>query len=414
MMNWNTYTSFKADSSNSTDFEETKKTYLSLLESEEIGFFRLPDTDFFIKECEDTYQKFHHKRHFVHIGIGGSSLGPEMLINALGSKNSKTNFTFINNIDPDDFYYKMPTEDFDNCLFYVVSKSGTTAETIAALSIVMEMLKKKGINEESFKDYFVFCTDPVKGALRSLSKTLNISCLTIPDNVGGRYSVLTSVGLFPSLFAGISVRKLLSGAKEFKDSLTDFKKGKNFYDLAFWIGQLEQKKINETVIMPYSSLLKDFSAWFVQLWAESLGKNGRGLTPIPAYGATDQHSQMQLFMEGPDNKVLMLFEVQKFHNDFKLSSTVALKSFESLSPFTLSELMKAELEGTLAALKEKNKNLVHFKLPVLDEFTLGQLILFSECLTVLVGKSFKIDPFNQPGVEAGKIYAYSWLKNKSI
>lgn len=413
-MNWNIYTSLKFDSSNSADFEQVKKTYLSILESQEIGFFRLPDSDFFVRECEETFNKFQHKTHFVHIGIGGSSLGPEMLINALGAKNSKTKFTFINNIDPDDFSHKIPTENFENCLFYVVSKSGTTAETIAALSIVMGMLKQKGIKEESFKDYFVFCTDPDKGDLRSLSKTLNISCLTIPANVGGRYSVLTSVGLFPSLFAGISIRKLLSGAKEFKDSLTDFKKGKNFYDLAFWIGQLEEQKVNETVIMPYSSLLKDFSAWFVQLWAESLGKNGRGLTPIPAYGATDQHSQMQLFMEGPENKVLMLLEVEKFQTDFKLTSTIGLKSFESLSPFTLSELMKAELEGTLAALKEKNKNLVHFKLPVLDAFTLGQLILFSECLTVLVGKKLKIDPFNQPGVEAGKIYAYSWLKNKSI
>src|SRR5690606_36980377 len=152
-------------------------------------------------------------------------------------------------------------------------------------------------------------------------------------------------------------------------------------------------------------------AWFVQLWAESLGKEGKGLTPVPAYGATDQHSQMQLFMEGPVDKVLLLIEVEKFHNDFPLKNSLQGESFKNLSPFKLSELMKAECEGTLKALEENGRHVVHLKIPSLQEEFLGQLILFAECLTVMVGELLKVDPFNQPGVEAGKKYANEWLKN---
>jgi glucose-6-phosphate isomerase len=164
-------------------------------------------------------------------------------------------------------------------------------------------------------------------------------------------------------------------------------------------------------MMPYSSLLKEYSAWFTQLWAESLGKGGKGLTPIPAYGATDQHSQMQLFMEGPFDKILFLIEVENFEFDFELKNTVDASAFKLLSSFKLSQLMKAELEGTLTALSENKRHVVHLKIPSLKEQYLGQLILFSECLTVLLGKMLEVDPFNQPGVEAGKKYANAWLKS---
>jgi glucose-6-phosphate isomerase len=157
--------------------------------------------------------------------------------------------------------------------------------------------------------------------------------------------------------------------------------------------------------------LKDYSSWFVQLWAESLGKEGKGLTPIPAYGATDQHSQMQLFMEGPNNKAIFIIEVKSHKTNYSLKNTLNAESFKNLSPFSLSDLMKAELEGTLSALKENDRHVVHMSIPKLDEESLGQLIIFAESLTALVGKLLKVNPFNQPGVEAGKKYANDWLKN---
>jgi glucose-6-phosphate isomerase len=168
-------------------------------------------------------------------------------------------------------------------------------------------------------------------------------------------------------------------------------------------------------MMPYSSKLKDFSFWFVQLWAESLGKYSKaksmpvGLTPIPAYGATDQHAQMQLFMEGPNNKCIFLISIEKRINDFKLDSNLELESAEKLKKYTMNELLEAEHQGTLMALKQNSRNTISIKMDTLNEQNLGALIIFFESLTCMMGHYFKIDPFNQPGVEKGKKYTFEYL-----
>lgn len=409
MLNWNIRSSHQVQP-DSQILEEAVRSYQKTINSEEIGFFRLPQNRELIAETKKVFEHFKHKKYFVHIGIGGSALGPEMLLSALGD-NSGVEFVFINNIDPDDLCRKLDKINIKESLIYVVSKSGTTAETVAGMSILINMLQEAGIKEENFKDYFVFCTDPVKGELRKLSKEWGVKTLDIPSNVGGRFSVLTPVGLLPALFAGIEAEDILEGAEDIQKHLFDPKIGAEFFNLAFWLKDLHDQGIHQTVMMPYSSLLKEYSAWFVQLWAESLGKEEKGLTPIPAYGATDQHSQMQLFMEGPKDKVLILIEVEKFQKDFPLKNSLQSECFKNLSPFSLSQLMKAEFEGTLTALKENGRHVVHLKVPCLQPEYVGQLVLFAECLTVMVGELLKVDPFNQPGVEAGKKYANQWLKN---
>ncbi len=413
MLNFKILSAFQP-SYNPKTYETSISKYLDILESEQIGFFRLPLIHQGSQECEEIYQHFNHKKFFVHIGIGGSSLGPEMMIKALPKIKTNVNFTFINNVDPDDLYFKLKSIDLKNALFYVVSKSGTTAETIAALSIIINQLKIEGIKEEQFKDFFIFCTDPEKGDLRILANQFQIPCLTIPSNIGGRFSALTPVGLLPARFAGIDIQKILEGAQEIRPFLSSLEHSQHFFSLGAWILETFKIGIHQTVMMPYSSLLKEFSSWFVQLWAESLGKSNKGLTPIPAYGATDQHSQMQLFMEGPQDKNIFILEVEKFNQDFSLKSDINLSSFNNLSPFTLYQLFKAELEGTLSALNENQRHVIHLTIPELSEFYLGQLILFFECLTVYTGVLLEVDPFNQPGVEAGKRYAYSWLRNQGI
>jgi glucose-6-phosphate isomerase len=410
MLNWNIRSTHKTTTP-AAHYDEMVKIYQDTLNSEEIGFFRLPQNRELLKETKEIYNQMQGKKYFVHVGIGGSALGPEMLLKALGTP-SGVEFIFLNNIDPDDMQRSLEKVNLKEAVIYIVSKSGTTAETVAAMSILLSEVEKCGIPQSSYQDHFVFCTDPEKGDLRKLAKEWKVRTLSVPSNVGGRYSVLTPVGFLPALFAGIEVEDLLKGAEDIQKHLFDAKVGKEFFDLAFWIKDLHDKGVHQTVMMPYSSLLKEFGAWFVQLWAESLGKEGKGLTPIPAYGATDQHSQMQLFMEGPADKILFLIEVEKFQHDYALKNTVQGESFKLLSPFNLSQLMKAEFEGTLEALKENKRHVVHFKVPSLQENNLGQLILFSECLTVLVGKMLQIDPFNQPGVEAGKKYANSWLKSQ--
>lgn len=387
-----------------------------------------PSTQFFntflredlVKNTIEVVNHFGAKKYFIHVGIGGSSLGPEMVVSAL--KKNQTQFIWINNIDPDEIYDQLKpliNANLKDCLFYFVSKSGGTAETLATLAIISQFLEVKGAKQEDFNQYFVFATDPKKSELLNIAKELNIKTLEVPSDVGGRFSVLTPVGYLPAIYAGLNIDLLLQGAK---DARADFLKNNSDNPLvksAELIFNLYQKKnINQTVLMPYSSKLRNLSFWFTQLWAESLGKKKNtkgetihsGITPLPSYGATDQHSQLQLFAEGPNDKLFIIIEVENFTRDFELSSSIKSNNLEKLSGFRLSELLKAELEGTLRSLLDENRNIIKISIKQNDEYHLAQLILFFESLTALMGDYLMIDPFDQPGVEASKIYAFEYLK----
>jgi glucose-6-phosphate isomerase len=386
-----------------------------------------PRTQFFYtfnrQELEVTsknvYQKFSDRKIFVHIGIGGSSLGPEMMVNAL-QKNDRR-FIFINNIDPEEMHSQMMSlahVELKDCLFYFVSKSGGTAETLAALAIITQLMEARGITPSEYKDYFVFATDPTKSELLTLAQEWEITTLEVPSDVGGRFSALTPVGFLPALFAGMDLNLFLQGAKDAQFELLSTDKSNELIACAEFLHNLKTKKnISQTVLMPYSSKLRSFSFWFTQLWAESLGKKKNkkgdmvnvGFTPIVGYGATDQHSQMQLFMEGPNDKAFIIIEVEKFAHDFKLHSVLNSNNLQKLSTFSLSNLMKAEMEGTIKALRENERSIIHLKISKNDEYHLAQMILFFETLTALMGDYLMIDPFDQPGVEAGKIYAFEFL-----
>lgn len=395
------------------------RDFLALIERPEIGFFRLPELTESLEEIEAAAKRFADKRHFVHVGIGGSSLGPEMLLSALKT-DSDRQFHFLNNIDPDAFHQVFSSLPLEETVFFVVSKSGGTAETLAALAIILAQLDRANIPPSERKNYLVFATDPEKGELRALAKAHQYTCLTIPPEIGGRFSVLTSVGLFPALIAGINGHSLLKGAQQMATLLRATGPREN--PLTTWgqaLYEHAERGRTQTVLMPYSSKLKDFSAWFVQLWAESLGKKHNlkgelvhtGLTPIAAYGATDQHSQMQLFMHGPNDKVLIVLEIETFAHDYSLERA---RDFQhggaKLAAHGLAQLMKAELHGTLKALREENRPYLHLGLSELNEENLGGLILFFEALTAFMGQRLNVDPFDQPGVEAGKRYAFECLE----
>jgi glucose-6-phosphate isomerase len=371
------------------------------------GFFHYsPASD--IDQCYELLKHHTDKKNLVVIGIGGSSLGPEMLCKALSTSNRKV--IFLNNIDSEEISSQLSNLDLKETLFYVVSKSGSTAETMAGFIIVTNLLIKQQIDASKWRHQFIFCTDPSTSQLKELAKTYSITCLEIPSNIGGRFSVQTPVGLFPAAFCEIDLNAFQNGLNIIKQHIIEKNKDSHLIKLACEIiNQLNLGK-DETVIMPYSSKLRELAFWFVQLWAESLGKNNLGLTPIPSYGATDQHSQMQLFMQGPNNKLIIFIQIQNPHTDFELTNHFEVESCQKLKTYSLNQLMQAELEGTLKALREENRNYVNIKIKHLDASSLAQLILLFESLTVMIGIHLKIDPFNQPGVEAGKIYAYEWLK----
>jgi glucose-6-phosphate isomerase len=390
--------------------------FTKIIDNPKTQFFHTFKRNELVAASKEVFLKFKNKKTFVQIGIGGSSLGPEMLVTAL--KKSLCQFIFINNIDPDEIHDQLNSVDFKNSLFYFVSKSGGTAETLAALAIISNFLTEKGVGQNQLKDYFVFATDKNKSELLDLGKSLSISMLEIPSDVGGRFCALTPVGYLPGFFAGIDVNQLIEGALAtqklclLKDHSNVLLQTAQFlYDLKI------EKNISQTVFMPYSSKLKIFSSWFTQLWAESLGKKldkvGKiihtGFTPIVAYGATDQHSQVQLFMEGPQDKAFIMIEVLNFTHDQSLKNNFEGLNLKKLSPYTVAQLMQAEFHGTLKALEQNDRPYVHLSIDRNDEFHVGALILFFESLTALMGDYLNVDPFDQPGVEAGKIYAFEFL-----
>lgn len=388
--------------------------FLKTVNDESIGFFKLTDDHAHIEKVNSIYEIYKERKNFVQIGIGGSALGPQMLIEALGKKDK--HFIFLDNTDADDIEDKLSEIDLKDSLFYVVSKSGGTAETIASFIICYNKLLSLGVKEKEMTDYFVFSTDPNSGELRKLADENGYKTLEVPTNIGGRFSVLTSVGLLPAVFAGIQIEELFKGANDTKRNILENKENSTLIELGAYLMSLYNIGIDQTILMPYSSKLKSLSHWFVQLWGESLGKidkegNAQGLTPIPAFGATDQHSQMQLFMEGKNDKFLIILEVENRNANFNLKSPLTLASAQKLSDYDINSLIKAQLNGTLKALADRDRNTLHIQIDKNNEFSMGSLVMFFECLTVLMGHYLNIDPFNQPGVELGKKYAFEYLNS---
>lgn len=407
MIKWSK--SFPATSVDEAEHHKVLTQFQATVNKADIGFFRHVQDKGVATSAKTTARLFAHKKLLVHVGIGGSALGPEMLLSALGVSPGKR-VQFVNNIDPDTLNNQMKEWTLADTLFFVVSKSGTTAETMAGLALITNWLEAHGVKSDKWKEHLVVCTDPQKGDLRMFAREHHLNALEVPSNVGGRFSVLTDVGLFPAAWSGIDVDQLLLGAQTMHARVLEPKAEQNILTrTTLWLEQQRLAGKTLTVLMPYSSRLKDFTAWWVQLWAESLGKQRKGLTPVMAYGATDQHSQMQMFMEGPEDKAMLMINVRNHATPLPLKNTLNIKAAQSLSPFTLAQLLEAEFSGTLQALEGEGRPYIHWELEKLDAATLGELVIFFESLTVAVGNKLGIDPFNQPGVEAGKKFANEWL-----
>ena len=368
----------------------------------ESGFFQLPSQRNHLEDCQKFYQRLNQRKNFLHLGVGGSSLGPEMLISAL-APSTAPRFEFINNVDPDILALQLKNIDWAETLLYVVSKSGNTPETLASLAAIGNCM-----DSATLKELCLVATEPGGGKLGQWAQQRGVPRLSLPAEVGGRYSVLTSVGLLPALFAGLNPEKLLEGAASLAPCLLAPLPHNELIQTAASLIALKKRGVNQTVFMPYSGRLRQLGFWFVQLWAESLGKqfNRRGetvhtgLTPIPAWGTTDQHGQMQLFMEGPADKLILLVEVASFETDFEMNHL--LPEFNGRN---LSEMMGVQLAATKKALSHAGRPWIGLRIENLNEFSLGALILFLESLTVATACLMDIDPFDQPGVEKSKEYA---------
>ena len=407
--------------------------FYRLRERKELPFMNLP----FEKEVVDEISSYVHAiegrfENYVHIGIGGSALGPIAVQSALHhpffnllppeKRGKAPRMFFLDNIDPETIAGLLDIINPENTLFAIVTKSGGTAETISTFMIFLEKLKVA--LKDQYKDHLVFITDPVNGFLRKLATEEGIQAFAIPPGVGGRFSVLTPVGLFPAILSGLNADELLNGAGFAVSKCGTEDLWKNPAYLFGAINYRMYKKGKRSVVMmPYSDRLYRVADWFRQLWAESLGKKINlknetafvGPTPIKALGATDQHSQVQLYVEGPFDKLFTFLEVETF------SETVTIPSFgradrttDYLAGKTMNALISAEKKATEIALTRNQRPNVTFKFPVVNEFTLGQIFMILEIATAYTGHLFEIDPFNQPGVEEGKIATYALMGRKGF
>lgn len=406
-------------------FEEAYAGFRALRDTGDVGFADIV-RDEALRDQAINYASLAKGRYddVVILGIGGSALGPIALRTALRpsgwnmlSDSARDGFPrlhVLDNVDPETIAALLARLNLSRALFIVTSKSGGTAETMSQFLIVHDSLASNGLLIE---DHVVFVTDPANGALRPLAQQLQLPALDIPPSVGGRFSVLTPVGTLPAALIGIDVAKLLEGAADMAarcDSTTLSENPAGVYACLQWLADTRHSKVIN-VMMPYSDSLRDFADWFVQLWAESLGKHlsdgsSVGQTPLAALGATDQHSQVQLFMEGPKNKVVTFIAVDERRTDLTIPyGFKEVKELGYLGGHSLGELIDIEQRATAGAFAKRGRPNLTIHLQRVDEWHVGGLIMLLEIATAYAGQLYGIDAFNQPGVELGKQFAYALL-----
>lgn len=387
------------------------------------GFQSLGEQDATVEEirrfAEGLGQAFDH---VLVLGIGGSSLGTRTLVNALrpaawnelddDGREYYPRITILENVDPFTVRSALARIDPRRVLVNVVSKSGGTAETLAQYLIVRDWLEA-AVGAEAAPRHLIFTTDPERGPLRAIAEQERIPALAVPPEVGGRFSVLSPVGLLPAALVGIDVGGLLRGARQAlgrAESDDLLQNPAALHAALLWAADARQgARIH--VLMPYSDRLREFGDWYRQLWAESLGKRmnrrgeevSTGPTPLSALGATDQHSQVQLFMEGPYDKVVTFIRLEDAGGDLPIPGRAGLpEEMAYLGGRSLGELLRAEQLATEAALARSGRMSSRITLEQLEAESLGELIMFYQLATGYAGVWYGVDPFDQPGVELGK------------
>jgi len=347
-----------------------------------------------VKQMADRLKGKH--KNIVILGIGGSALGPNCLRDTikgpLWNSYGSPRLFVVDNLDLVDEVEK--AIDLDETLFIVITKSGRTPETMGEYFYFKNKVSKEN---------FIFITDPKDGELRKIANDMQIPSMNLPSNVGGRFSVLTPVGLLPAALMGMDIEALLEGAQSMVDSMMNPEFDLNLpFQLATIQYLLDWKHgVSMNVMMPYSTRLLTFADWYRQLLAESIGKDGKGLTPIRALGVTDQHSQVQLYNEGPTDKLIIFIEVEE--GSSTTIPKVENEALSYLSNVSFHQLMNVEKKATEQAVTEYRKPNLTIKIPRIDEYNLGQLFMLFEASIAFLGEYYSIDAFNQPGVELAKI-----------
>lgn len=389
-------------------FEKDFKNFVK--EHQTFGFCETIKDKTLSKDVSAFFESYKSFDNLVILGIGGSALGTKAIKNIIHPAKLRKKIFVLDNIDPFSLSSFFDELNFENTLFLVISKSGETVETLSQFMYCYSKVKALNLD---VKRHFVFVTDPEKGFLRKLSIEQGIVAYPVPQNLGGRFSVLSFVGLLPAVFMEADIEEILKGAKTIEKKCLE--EVFNFSLFLYLLNVRREKK--NVVMMPYCDRLEQFAYWFSQLWAESLGKKEglnreilrTGQTPIIARGVTDQHSQLQLYLEGPKDKVVILLK-SKERKGLKIPEVFSDKSSVNyLCNKTFDELFEAEYLGTYCSLIKEGVPVIQIELERVDSKTLGALFYFFELCTAFSGKLYGINPFDQPGVETGKKISFGYL-----
>lgn len=411
-------------------FQEIHREVERRREEGELGFYGLPYASESMRQVQEVADSFGQWfEAVVVVGIGGSSLGARAVAEALRgslwnerSEESREHFPrlyFLENADPDTTSELLAHLDLRRTLFNIVSKSGSTAETMAQFLVVEEALRAI-MDEDQLRGHLLFTTDPETGILRAMAEERGIPALSVPPQVGGRFSVLSPVGLLPAAVVGADLEELLQGAAEMDARCRSGTLAENPAGLFATLLHTADVEAGRSVhvFMPYGDRMRAIGLWFQQLWGESLGKardrEGRivnvGPTPVAALGAVDQHSLLQLLMEGPHDKAVAFVRVGRREAPMPIpSSHPEVAGLSYLGGHTLEALLETELRATAEALRRAGRPSLVLDVETLDERALGGLLMLLQISTVYAGALYGVDPLDQPGVELGKELTYGLL-----
>ena len=356
-----------------------------------------------IQETEKKINEFKlNKKKIILFGTGGSNLGARALHNINNKK--KIDIDFYDNIDPITFENSFNNINFETTGFIIISKSGNTPETLAQFSSLYQMALQSN-NVDNFLSNILIITEFKDSALYRIAKEKNCSLLEHNNEIGGRFSVFSNVGVVPALLSGLDISSLYRGAAEMIKNIDKF----SALNLAKFL--FEKKDIYKTnVLMTYSDNLYFFGKWYLQLWAESIGKNKRGITAIHSIGTTDQHSQLQLYLDGPEDKFYTFITTNHSKKGPKINNDIFKKTdIDFFNDKKIGDLMQAEQIATMETFRLNNFSFREIFLPTIDEYNVGKLLCLSIIETIASCIYFDVNPFDQPAVEQGKILTKKFL-----
>ncbi len=347
-----------------------------------------------------------NKKKIIVFGTGGSNLGARALDNII--LNKKIKIEFYDNIDPNFFLNYNNNLDFKTTGFIIISKSGSTPETLSQFSSIYQIAIEKNKTEE-FLNNILIITEFKESPLYKIGKENNCLLLEHSNKIGGRFSVFSNVGILPALLSGLNVVKLYKGATEIINNIDNY----SLFNLGKFLCKQSINQYNSNVIMTYSDSLFFFGKWYLQLWAESIGKNSKAITAIHSVGTTDQHSQLQLYLDGPRDKFFTFITTDHSNNGLKLNNDLFKNTdFQYFQNKKMGDLMQAEQRATIETFKGNNFSFREIFLPKIDEENIGKLLAMSFIETIAACIYIDVDPFDQPAVEQGKILTKKYL-NKS-